>query len=260
MKRIASVFLSSALVMTLLCPSALAIKGVVIDPSKANYITPEEMQALEEQAKEGVVPPDLEGTSFGPSIEVDIPTAETFMEPDDPSISRPSSWAESEIEAASMAGLIVDFTDDPDFQDPITREQFAELAFNAVLRIKDGPTTIKPVSFTDTDNKLVQRAAGLGIVNGVGEGRFDPKATTNREQIATMLYRAWGLVGTPAQSQGLDAYADGASVSSWAADAVGAMAASGIMKGTSGTTLSPADPCTVEQAILLVYRLYLEIK
>lgn len=260
MKRIASVFLCSALVMGLLSAPASALKGVVINPEEAKYITPEEMQALEEQAKEGVVPPTLEGTSFGPSIEVEIPETGTPQDIPDPGVSRPSSWAESEIEEASMAGLIVDFTDDPDFQDPITREQFAELAFNAVLRIKDGPTTIKPVSFTDTDNKLVQRAAGLGIVNGVGEGRFDPKATTNREQIATMLYRAWGLVGTPAQSQGLDAYADGASVSSWAADAVGAMAASGIMKGTSDVTLSPADPCTVEQAILLVYRLYQEVK
>lgn len=260
MKRIASVFLCFALVMALLCPSAFALKGVVINPEEARYITPEEMQALEEQAKEGIVPPELEGAAFGPSIEVEIPEMGTPQDMPDPSISHPSSWAESEIEAASMAGLIVDFTDDPGFQDAITREQFAELAFNFAMKASNGAAANGTVNFTDTDNMLVRRAAGMGIVNGVGEDRFDPKATTNREQIATMLYRAWGLVGTPAASQGLDGYADGGSVSGWAADAVGAMAASGIMKGTSDTTLSPADPCTVEQAILLVYRLYQEVK
>lgn len=172
----------------------------------------------------------------------------------------PSAWAADEVDAAIAAGLVPHLTDEPGYQDIITREQFAELAVCAALEMLDGEMHISPASFSDTDNPSVEKAAGLGIVNGVGEGVFDPKAATNREQIAAMLYRAWDLIEIPAASQGLDAYTDSASVSPWAAEAVGAMTASGIMKGTSITTLSPADPCTVEQAILLVYRLYQEVK
>lgn len=171
-----------------------------------------------------------------------------------------SSWAQEEIAAAESAGLIPTLTDNPNYQAPITREQFAELAVNAVMKMSNGVTTNGTADFTDTDNMQVRRAAGMGIVNGVGEGRFDPKATISREQIATMLHRAWGLTGTPVPAISLSSYTDAGEVSNWAVDAVGSMTASGIMKGTSDTVLSPQAPCTVEQAILLVYRLYQEVK
>ena len=53
----------------------------------------------------------------------------------------------------------------------------------------------------------------------------------------------------------IEDYNDRASVSLWAADGVGALAANGIMKG-NGSALSPQEPCSVEQAILLAWRLY----
>lgn len=176
---------------------------------------------------------------------------------EEPLSSTPSAWAQSEIEAAIDTGLVPSLTDDPGYQDAITREQFAELAFTTVRVMIDG--NFPHPAFDDCDNPRVLQAAGMGVVNGVGDNLFDPKATTNREQIAAMLYRAWDLVGSPVDSEGLDAYADGGEVSSWAVDSVGVMTASGIMKGTSDTTLSPKDPCTVEQAILLCYRLYQQV-
>lgn len=256
MKRIISVFLCSALTLGLLSAPAFALKGVVINPEEARYITPEEMQALEAQAAEGNPPADLEGISFGESVKVDIPTEESELEPEpEPEVNgQPSGWAQAEIEAAIARGLVPVFTDVPSYQDAITREQFAELVFCTVRSIIDGNFPHPP--FDDTDNPRVLQAAGMGIVNGVGNNLFAPKETTNREQIATMLYRAWDLVRVAGPSEGLEGYTDSGEVSDWAVDAVGAMTAAGIMKGTSDTTLSPKDPCTVEQAILLCYRFY----
>ena len=54
----------------------------------------------------------------------------------------------------------------------------------------------------------------------------------------------------------LSAYTDRDSVSDWAAEGVGVLANNGIMKGTSDTTLSPADPCSVEQSVLLALRVF----
>ena len=172
-----------------------------------------------------------------------------------------SDWAKDEVEAARAAGLIPDLTGTPNYQDAITREQFAELVVNfmdkSYIFFTGGDE-----SFTDCDNSAVLLAAGAGIVQGVGNGKFDPNATANREQIATMLYRALGYIKTQTGTDltpkvgSISAYTDKNEVSTWAVEGVGALAANGIMKGTSNTTLSPQSSCTVEQCIILIYRLY----
>ena len=64
-----------------------------------------------------------------------------------------------------------------------------------------------------------------------------------------MLYRAVGTIETATgvdlapKAGSIEGYTDRASVSAWAAEGVGALAANGIMKGTSGATLSPQDSC-----------------
>ncbi|MFA5522976.1 MAG: hypothetical protein WDA24_01340 [Tissierellales bacterium] len=44
--------------------------------------------------------------------------------------------------------------------------------------------------------------------------------------------------------------------SNWAKQGVGVLANNNIMSGTSKTTLSPKSSATIEQSVLLVYRLY----
>ena len=61
------------------------------------------------------------------------------------------------------------------------------------------------------------------------------------------------------EAGGLDSFTDAGQVSGWAADSLAALTASGILQGTSGTTLSPKDTTTVEQAILLTLRAWQEL-
>ena len=116
-------------------------------------------------------------------------------------------------------------------------------------------------TFSDSDSLAVRKASQAGIVTGTGGGKFAPTLTTNREQIATMLYRAVGTIETATgvdlapKAGSIEGYNDRASVSPWAAEGVGALAANGVMKG-NGSALSPQEPCSVEQAILLAWRLY----
>ncbi len=174
--------------------------------------------------------------------------------------SGPSQWAVSEIDAAVAAGLVPTLSGSPRYQDTIDRLQFAELAVNLVEVVTgEALTPADPATFSDCDSVAVLKAYGAGIVNGVGDGRFDPNGELTREQLATMLYRAWTVLGDAAPAVGLGGYADAGDVSTWAEDAVSALANAGIMKGTSEIILSPQDPCTVEQSILLVYRLYQQV-
>lgn len=193
----------------------------------------------------------------------DLSQIEVTFDPAVDPANRPSEWAKSELEAAAEAGLIPeDMSGDVKLQNAITREQFAELAVNLTRVIYgEGPDILLAKTFTDCDNLQVRLASAAGIVDGVGGGRFDPTATTNREQIASMLYRAIvyleksmdiSVLSTPAD---ISAFSDKDQVSNWAAAGVGTLAANGIMKG-SGSTVLPQSPCTIEQSILLCYRIY----
>lgn len=175
-----------------------------------------------------------------------------------------SDWAQDEIAAARQAGLIPALTGNPGYQDAITREQFAELAVQFLRtidpEITDSHTQL--TMFDDCQNHIVALAAAVGIVSGVGDNKFAPEQTTNREQIATMVARAIGVVEkakdvdlTPAPAS-IENFTDKGQVSGWAAEGMGTLAANGIMNGTSATTLSPKSSCTVEQSICLVYRVY----
>ena len=171
-----------------------------------------------------------------------------------------SDWAAETVRAASSAGLLR-FTSGRDLTAPITREQFAELAVQMVAAVS-GKEPTGGGAFADCDNPAVQKAAALGIVTGVGDNKFAPEQTTNREQIAVMVSRTIdclnGLNGkTVAPNAGdIEKFTDKGQVSAWAVDGVGVLAANGIMAGTSATTLSPKESCTVEQSILLLYRVY----
>ena len=186
--------------------------------------------------------------------------------PDDlpyiPTDGSPSTWAVPEIEAAAAAGLIPSLTGKPGYQDDITREQFAELAARLV-QVCTGAEAVAPASsFLDCDNESVLFAADCGIVAGVGGGRFDPDSKATREEIAAMVARAIaylekdrGVDVTPKPAS-IASFADRGSVSDWAAESMGILAANGILLGTSDTTLSPQEQCTVEQSILLCCRVY----
>lgn len=108
----------------------------------------------------------------------------------------------------------------------------------------------------------ISKAYAAGIVGGVGNNRFDPSAKSNREQIAAMIYRAVKYIQTETnvslvpKTADLSKFTDKSQVSSWAVEGVGALAANGIMAGTSATTLSPKSSCPIEQCIVLIYRLY----
>lgn len=175
----------------------------------------------------------------------------------------PSDWAKSEVAKAAEAGLIPQFTGNPSYQDQITREQFAQLAVQLVEVIQKEELPAAPEgTFFDSNSLAIRKASQAGIVTGTGGDKFAPTLTTNREQIATMLYRAVGTIETATgtdlapKAGSIAGYTDRSSVSLWATEGVGALAANGIMKGTSSVTLSPQDSCSVEQAILLSWRIY----
>ena len=127
----------------------------------------------------------------------------------------------------------------PDAQ--MTRAMFAQ-----VLYALEGSPSVRSLScpFTDVGGSwytdAVIWAYHAGVVAGVSATQFAPNEVLTREQMVTMLY---GYAGRDEQLSGSDgalaSYQDQASVSDWAREAMAWAVSTGVITGTSTTTLAP---------------------
>ena len=105
----------------------------------------------------------------------------------------PSSWAKSAVDTARNAGIVPEQVDQA-YTQSITRADFCALAA-AVYRTWEKSGNVKSVektavSFSDTKDEDVLLCASLGVVNGVGNGKFAPQQQLTRQQAASALHPA----------------------------------------------------------------------
>ena len=163
-----------------------------------------------------------------------------------------SKWAKNEIMSAYENNLIPECVME-DYKAVITREAFCEM----VVRMFDAGEKAPKAPFTDVDNESVDKAYALGIVNGVSETSFNPKANITREEMAAMLTRAFKkIAGTEDIAVEEKIFPDNDKISSWAISDVIVMNGFGIMKGDENGNIRPLDNTTNEEAILLVCRTF----
>ena len=105
----------------------------------------------------------------------------------------------------------------------------------------------------------VQYVVSEGLMNGTDAATFSPDAPMSRAMLVTVLYR---LRGEPALSQdsgfadvASDAYyADAESISDYAAEAMSWCVENGILNGTDGGRLAPADSATRAETAAVLQR------
>lgn len=88
-----------------------------------------------------------------------------------------------------------------------------------------------------------------GIMNGMGDGMFNPNRNTTRAEFATVLYR---LEGSPATNL-YDPFND-VEKGSWYQQAVAWAYQNGVVKGYSATEFGPYDNITREQMVTMLQR------
>ncbi|MBR5236706.1 MAG: S-layer homology domain-containing protein [Clostridia bacterium] len=191
-----------------------------------------------------------------------------------------SEWAKEEIEKATRLGFVSEELQNS-YRENITRAEFAKTAvLFAVMKFnmdfEDALSTYlqvhvdqgEPLSFKadtfsdvkDTPNAYyVDWAYTLGIVEGRGDGIFDPDAPITREEAATMLLRVYFCYGSGVKlgpkSEGVDSFSDVSAISSWADTAVRYMYQWDVMHGVSDTEFDPKGTYTREQCLATFLRL-----
>ena len=172
-----------------------------------------------------------------------------------------SGWAQSGANDALQEGLIDTSLLGGDYTKACTRLQFCSVAVKLAEKMTGNAIAPAPAStFTDTQNEYVLKAYAAGITSGTSDTTFSPDATLTRQQMATFIYRALQYVKanstlryTPYTSK-LSSYTDRGQLQSWAEEPMAFMNALGLIAGTSATTLSPNNNCTIEQALIVAKR------
>jgi hypothetical protein len=175
----------------------------------------------------------------------------------------PSTWAQREVVKLKLQGVLEgDLANDQKMKQPITREEFAQMAVKLYLKatnqVIEGIATTHP--FTDTQNPYVGAAYRLNIVNGISQTRFDPKAHVTREQIATMLHRELTEMGLAKGYQSATPFADQGQISSWAIEGVAFSRFHGLVQGVGNNRFAPKDPATREQVYKLIDNILVKYK
>ena len=170
----------------------------------------------------------------------------------------PSKWAKAEIDRAIETNLIPDKIQG-EYRSNITREEFSEITVNLYEALSGKKAVIQGENpFTDTDNVKVRIANDLGIVKGVGDGRFIPDNAITREEISVMLYRTLKSAKPEYNySYSYDyIFADQDKISKWARESVAYLYGIEVINGVGDNLFSPKGNTSREEAIVLVKRIY----
>ena len=175
----------------------------------------------------------------------------------------PSDWAAPEINP-SLPERFVSVGAELDYQRPATRAEFSMFAMIVFEKLNGGlPAMQAQGKFQDVGSEMIDifvlMASAVGIVNGVSETEFMPKNPLTRQELCTMLARIFKQTdpeyANVVASASIDKFADAATVSDWASDAMKYCVAKGIIQGVSETELSPLTTVSVEQAMVITSRI-----
>ena len=190
----------------------------------------------------------------------------------------PSPWAESEVAEALERDLVPDELQSA-YTSKITRSEFARVAlyycaaaqrlsigdFRSFYHSRTEEFSGKPYTsespFTDTDDFYIKDAYTLGIVNGRGDGTFDPDSFISRQEAAVMLANAYrSMGGSAVLAEGTAdfeaTFSDSEALASWALESAALMYQCGVMNGTGPDAFDPLGSYTREQCYATFLRLF----
>ena len=136
----------------------------------------------------------------------------------------------------------------------MTRAMFATI-IGRLHEMKKGKldTFVDAPKFKDVDydswyGKYLDWASGSGIINGVGDSRFNPNAPVTKQEMAVILYRYLNIT----DSETSISFADANDVASWAKSAVGYCAKNGFITSDESNKFYPASYAKRHEAASLI--------
>ncbi|CUB50803.1 S-layer protein precursor [Bacillus subtilis] len=161
----------------------------------------------------------------------------------------PEHWSYTAIQVLKSRGVIAGYGNGMfGFGDNITRGQVARMIFAYLKPTYDSNT---PNPFTDVKGHMFEKEiltlTKAGIMNGFGDGKFGPDNILTREQLASVLTKAFNFKATTATT-----FKD-VDKNYWATNAISALQENKIAAGTGNNLFEPKNIVTREQYAQFLY-------
>ncbi len=165
----------------------------------------------------------------------------------------PDDWSTPALTAAVENGLLTGSDGLILPKDNLTRAQMATI----IVRAFAASSKNDLADFTDVPAdkwyfEYMQKAVAMGVFTGDGSGLLTPDNNITREQVFTVLARAFKL--EDGDLSVLDKFADGDEVSSWAKGYTAALVANGYVNGSDGR-LNPKNNITRAEFAQIMYNM-----
>ncbi|MFC0211744.1 bacterial Ig-like domain-containing protein [Paenibacillus chartarius] len=173
-----------------------------------------------------------------------------------------SHWAKAQIDVMASKGIIQGVSDTAFMpSEHITRADFTLLLVRALGLTAQADQSFPDVTPADYFYKEVIVAKKLGLVDGMDNGRFDPRESITRQDmmvIAARALRAAHYAGLKDAAEGteLDGFTDKAAIAGYAKQELAAMVKAGLIEGDAQNRVNPTAATTRAEAAALIYRLY----
>lgn len=178
-----------------------------------------------------------------------------------------SHWAKSDIELLASK-LIVEGMSETSFapERSVTRAEFVALATRAfgLVDVNDG-TYFSDVGLGSWYSGMIAAAAKAGLINGYEDGTFRPDAPITREELASIIVRAYAYAGEPItidaseQARLLSAF-DDANEIVWGQKEIAKAISKGFVQGMTDDTLETSSTATRAQTLTMLKRVLVSLK
>lgn len=168
----------------------------------------------------------------------------------------PGNWSDDALKFCVGNGIMNGRGSDLAADANTTRAETAALLVRLLGAKTDEPDLSQ---FRDVEKKAwyyaeLATAVELGIMNGTSKTTLAPNASITREQVFTLISRAFGLY--PEDPKAYRQFSDGLSCSAYARNAVSALRELGILNGYSDGSVRPGRYITRAELAQLLYQLF----
>lgn len=166
------------------------------------------------------------------------------------------SWAKAQIDNLANLGLVTGVSERKFAPgEKITRADFAVFLVRTLGLTADTSENFSDVAPFATCAKELAIGKALGILQGVGDNKFNPYAEITRQDLMAICARGMRLVKELNANGGAPAFSDSTSIADYAATDVGAMTEAGIVKGYEDGTVKPLENTTRAEAAVIMDRI-----
>lgn len=163
-------------------------------------------------------------------------------------------WAKDAVGVLSSAG-IVNGVDANNFAPKsfTTRGDFAVVISRLLGLDGNAENSFNDVADSKYYAKYIALANKIGVINGIGNGKFNPDVTISRQDVMVIVSRTLEKLGKlqKADISVLNSFKDNSSVSGYAKESVANLIGMGIVKGSDGNINPKANITRAEMAVIM---------